>query len=217
MSEQEFAPQSNSERENEYSESSPYYWSTTPRKNGTPRDEPPSSIDEPIMPAQDYQAGYNGSAYDIPSYGEASQPPPKVVDATPPPYAQQQQQQQQQQQRPGFGPGWGNGPFQNQQGQQWGQWNTPGWARPRMGRNRGQIFWLFFLLIFFARPLFSLFAALVSGIGILISTLLVGFILLIGLLVLATIVTRILFRTTSGSQRYRRRYYNSWRRGPWWW
>lgn len=218
MSEQEFAPQSNSERDDEYTETqqSPYYWSTTPRKSGTPRDEPPSTIEEPIMPGQDYQTGYNGSTYQIPSYEEAAQQQSKIVDADPP-YAQQQQQQQQQQR--GFGGGWGNNPYQNQQRGQWGQWNqwnTPGWARPQYRRNRGgQIFWLVLMLIFFARPLFGLLGVLLHAAGILIGAVFSGFIMLMVFLLLATIVTRILFRTSGGVHRYRRRN-NPWSRGPWW-
>lgn len=221
MSQQEFFPQSESERDqaNKETPQSPYYWSTQPRKEGEPRDEPPGSIDEPIMPGDMYQTGYNGSS-SYPSEGYAgTEAQPRIVDANPV-YSQQQQQRSA-----------GNGPYQNQPNQQWGQWGqgrqaqwgTPGWARPQnqFRGNRwhpGRIFWLIIMVLFFARPLWYVLGFALKAAGILVGLAFGGIIALVIFLLLATIFTRILFRAVGGPSYGRRRFYRNYRRrGPWWW
>ena len=186
----------------------PYYWSTKPN---TPKDEPASHYDEPMVQSDDqsnYQSGY--IAHDNVTPGQQSETIHTV----------HQPSQTAQSQRMEYSPD--GDAFENQYrpnnaNANYQQWSPPPWARPQVHRWRpARLIWFIILAIIFIGPLLRLLGALIIGIGVLVLAILVPF-LLVALVALPFAIFSIRrgrgpFRSRPG----RWRYTNYWR-GPWGW
>ena len=187
----------------------PYYWSTQPGK-GTPKDEPASLSDEPMLQADhpgDYQHGYAAQDNVSNSVGERFITPTFIAPQEGNNRAKPQWQQ--------FSPDGDS--FEHQyrpyraNNQQWG---APPWARPQQHkRSAGSWFWLVVLALVFMGPLLHFFGALLAVTAVIILTLLVPF-----LFVAMLAFPYMLFRAIRGRPLPGRRWPNTtyWR-SPWRW
>jgi hypothetical protein len=218
MDQQEFAPRSQSEEQQPLEEegieypAQPYYWSTRPN---TPKDEPTSLYDVPMVQSDSldgYQNGYMArktaeDAGDTSRQGEKIDTSGKLAQSS---QAQRQKQQ--------FSPDGDAYEFQyrpNRAGNQ--HRGVPPFARPQLRRgNPARWFWLVVMGLIFIGPLLHVLGVLLAMIGVIILVLLLPF-----LLVLLVALPFILFSVGRrlgliGKRQRRWRYTNSWR-GPWGW
>lgn len=202
MSQQEFAPQSQSYgqdsesgEEEIYQPHYPYSWSGKLDTATGPRDEPPSSYAEPTI-----QQGYQAQDY------AASRQQQETYTY----HSSTQSQQHQTQQQRYYSP---DGDAFEHSYQPYNRYNTvrqgvlPPWARPQRHR-RGSGKWILFLVLglFFIKPMLALLGILLAFAGVAVLTLVLPLLLLIGLIG----VFRLAFwpgRSHSRGWRYRR--------GPW--
>jgi len=221
MDQQEFAPRSQSEEQQPLEEegiedqAQPYYWSTKPN---TPKDEPTSLYDVPMVQSDslnDYQNGYMArkTVEDTENTGDTSQREGKIDTSGKLTHSSQAQRQKKQ-----FSPDGDAYEFQyrpNNAGNV--QWGAPPFARPQLRRrNPARWFWLVVLGLIFLGPLMRVLGVLLAAIGVIILVLLLTF-----FLVLLVAIPFILFRVGRrlglvGNRQRRWRYSNSWR-GPWGW
>ncbi len=203
MSQQEFAPGSQSNQQDSLNEEDeiqhpryPYSWSGKLDQGAVPRDEPPSSYDATVM-----QQGYNAQASSNANFPGSSQPqvetqyaPRSGDNAT---YEQGYRQYN------------ANNVTQNRQG-------VPPWARPqRHPRNPSRFALILcillciglFQLLFLHGGIFVGFAT-----GLLGTLLTLAFFALLVPLIIVFVILGIVMRML----RSRRMRYRYWRRGPWW-
>ena len=229
MNEQEFVPESQSQQQRSQGEqdinypAQPYYWSTKP---DTPKDEPASLYDEPMMQSEtpyDYQRGYSihssgnaGYDYSLPQDSTGNSTYKSQPSSA---YNQQSQSQaqtrgrsryQQQQYSPdgdAFEKQYRYGSFGNVGNANNWQWSVPSWARPQ--RQRGgasRWFWFILLALVFMGPLLHLLGFLLVA-GAVFLALLFPF-LIVGLFSIPFLLSRSLM----GRALWQRRW-----RGPWGW
>ncbi len=216
MDQQEFVPRSQSEEQQSQDEeeidvpAQPYYWSTKPN---TPKDEPTSLYDLPMVQSEtpnDYQNGY--MALDTADTSQSGE----KIDTSRPVTAPLQAQRQQ------FSPDGDAYEYQYRPNNaSYQQWSVPPFARRRM-RNPARWVWLIILGLIFFGPLMHILGAFVAVAGVIILVLLLPFllVLLVGVPIMLFRVGRGLGRASNGQRRWRYtnrwRYINRWR-GPWGW
>lgn len=203
MSQQEFAPGSQSNQQDSLNEDGeiqnpryPYSWSGKLDQNAVPRDEPPSSYDASVT-QQDYNAQSSSNA-GLPG---SSQPQVETQNA---PRGEDRAAYEQ-----GYRPYNAYNATQNRQ-------SVPPWARPqRHPRNPSRFAFIICILIcigllqlFFVHG--GIFVGLATGLfGTLIT--LVFFALLVPLIIVFVILGAVMRMLRPRRMRYR-----YWRRGPWW-
>ncbi len=211
MSQQEFMPESQSEKERAGSDEDrntvqPYYWSTQPKE------EPASGRDE-LLTQSDYASGYQSQNETVYSYPEDSGKATTDFGQTQgQQYQQQQQQFQSQQERNPYAPGDTFGTEYNSyngyntyngynadNGWQMGQ-SVPPWARPQRSRGNLRWIWVVLFVIAFMGPMLHFIGAALFFLFPL---------LFIGLIVVASAV----FWSTIGPKRPR----GPGGPGPWGW
>lgn len=205
MSQQEFAPQPQSQQSQElrtegqhlqsdneiYYPQPPYYWSKGEAKAGVPRDEPPSSYDEPAM-----QRGYQAQ-----DYAGGTQHTERTS---------------------GSGPGWQQqfSPDGDAYEQGYGvhnrynAWRTvPPWARPQSQQKSAvRLALLIVLGLLLIKPILILVGLLLTVIGLTILAIVLPVIFAIGIVSIILIALRVAF----WQRRIHQRQSRVWR-GPWGW
>jgi hypothetical protein len=203
MSQQEFAPGSQSNQQDSLNEGDeiqdlryPYSWSGKLDQNAVPRDEPPSSYDARVT-QQDYNAQSSSNA----GFPGSSQPQAETQYA---PRGEDRTAYEQ-----GYRPNNAYNAGQNRQG-------VPPWARPQRHPRHPSRF-AFILLILLGIGLFQL-LFLNGGIFVGFATGLLGTLitLVFFALLVPLIVVFVIFGAVMRMLRPRRMRYRYWRRGPWW-
>lgn len=194
MSQQEFAPGSQSNQQDSLNKDDevqnpryPYSWSGKLDQNAVPRDEPPSSYDARVM-LQDYNVQSSGNT----GFPGSSQPQAETQ------YAPRDEDRTAYEQ--GYRPYNAYNAAQNRQG-------VPPWARPQQ-HSRNPLRFAFILCILLCIGLFQLLFA--TG---LLGTLLT---LVLFALLVPLIIVFVIFGAVMRMLRPRRIRYRYWRRGPWW-
>jgi hypothetical protein len=208
MSQQEFAPQPQSQQSQElqtegqhslsdneiYYPQHPYYWSKGEAKAGLPRDEPPSSYDEPAM-----QHGYQAQG----GYAGETQHTERAPGS-----------------RPGLRQQFSPDGDAYEQGyrvyNRYNAWRTvPPWARPQSQRKSAvRLALLIVLGLLLIKPILILMGLLLAVIGLTIFAIVLPVIFAVGIVSIILIALRVAFWQRRIP--YRQHYSRVWR-GPWGW
>jgi hypothetical protein len=175
-----------------------------------PKDEPPSSYDEPMTSLsvnRDYQHGYTAQSYTTYSHQQ------QVSNTTS--SGQQHNSADGDAYERHYRPNYAN----YAQGQHYQQWNVPSWARPQTQNRSGMsIFWLIILGLIFIGPLMHLLGILFAFIGVLFLLIFVPLMLFM-VIGVPLIIMRALARPFMGVGWRRNTFwmgYRPRRRGMWW-
>ncbi len=207
MSQQEFAPQSQSQQSQElrtegqhllsdneiYYPQHPYYWSKGEDKAGLPRDDPPSSYDEPAM-----QRGYQAQ-----DYARGTQ----HTQGTPGSRPEWRQQ---------FSPDGDAYEQGYRMHSRYNAWRTvPPWARPQpQMKSVVRLALLIILGLLLIKPLLILIGLLIAIIGLTFLVVVLPVIFVLGIVSIILIALRVAF--WQRRIHYRQHYSRVWR-GPWGW
>jgi hypothetical protein len=219
MSDQEFMPEPQSQgqqfAENDdidtYYAEQAYVQQAQANSKVTPKEEPPSSYDEPMTGntySNDYQHGYSDQAHTTATNQQRKSGKTTTGSNSQQYYYHPDGDAYENQYRPHYA-----------QNQQYQQWNVPAWARPQPHkRSAMSFFWLIILGLIFIGPLMHLLGILFAVIGILFLVVFVPLMLFL-VIGLPLIIMRALSGPFMGGGMRRNSFwmgYRPRRRGIWW-